>query len=112
MREADHNVEDPRPTRRRKLRLVSTEALPATQLEIDKYHLRLRGIRTRQLAGRKTTEIFEYLVDENLTWITEDQLRISLSLKMLSELKGNYMSYYTLVWKRLEEYVTDKTRLK
>jgi hypothetical protein len=24
------------------------------QLEIDKYHLRLRGIRTRQLAGRRT----------------------------------------------------------
>jgi hypothetical protein len=49
MREEDHKVEDPRPTRGRKLRSVSIEALPATQLEIDKYHLRLRGIRTRQL---------------------------------------------------------------
>ena len=39
MRKEDHNVEDPRPARRRKLRLVSTEALPAMQLEIDKYHL-------------------------------------------------------------------------
>ena len=54
MREEDHNVEYPRPARRRKLRLVSTEALPATQLEIDKYHLRLHGIRTRQLARRRT----------------------------------------------------------
>jgi hypothetical protein len=54
MRKEDHNVEDPRPARRRKLRSVSTEALPAMQLEIDKYHLRLRGIRTRQLAGRRT----------------------------------------------------------
>ena len=48
------NVEDPRPIRRQKLRLVAIKALPATQLEIDKYHLRLRRICTRQLAGRRT----------------------------------------------------------
>jgi hypothetical protein len=57
MREEDHNVEDPRPTRRRKLRSLSAEALPATQLEIDKCHLRLRRVRTQQLARRKTKTI-------------------------------------------------------
>jgi hypothetical protein len=36
MREEDHNVEDPRPERGRKLRSVSIEALLAMQLEIDK----------------------------------------------------------------------------
>ena len=35
----------------------ATEALPATQLEIDKHRFRLRGIRTRQLAGRQTKTI-------------------------------------------------------
>jgi hypothetical protein len=36
----------------------ATEALPTTQLEIDHGHLRLRGIRTQQLARRltKTTQ--------------------------------------------------------
>jgi hypothetical protein len=32
----------------------ATEALPATQLEIDKHRSRLRGIRTQQLPGRQT----------------------------------------------------------
>jgi hypothetical protein len=129
----------------------ATEALPATQLEIDHRHFRLRGIRTRQLVGRQTKatqyrvvwgehpnrsdswvneddvqismsrlpcerssqdlvpqverdvvrvhhirssrrskckKIFEYLVDELSTWITEDQLRISLSPTLLAGLKG------------------------
>jgi hypothetical protein len=30
------------------------EALPATQLEIDKHRFRLRGIRIQQLPGRQT----------------------------------------------------------
>ena len=47
------NVENP-PARRQKLRLVSIEALLATQLEIDKYYLRLPKICTRQLARRRT----------------------------------------------------------
>jgi hypothetical protein len=128
----------------------ATEALPATQLEIDNHHFRLRGIRTQQLAGRltKTTQyrvvwgehpnrsdswvneddvlismsrlpcerssqdlvverdvvrvhhmrcsrrskgkkIFEYLVDELSTWVSEDQLRISFSPTLLAKLKGN-----------------------
>jgi hypothetical protein len=128
----------------------ATETLPATKLEIDKHHFRLRGIRARQLAGRQTkttqyrvvwgghpnrydswvneddiqmsmlspscerssqdlapqleTDVrvhhmrcsrrskgrktFEYLVDELSAWITEDQLRISLSSTLLSELRG------------------------
>jgi hypothetical protein len=32
----------------------ATEALPALQLEIDKHHFRLRGIRTQQLPRRQT----------------------------------------------------------
>ncbi|CZR52891.1 uncharacterized protein PAC_02768 [Phialocephala subalpina] len=48
------NAKGPRPARWQKLRLVAIEALPATQLEIDKYHLRLPRIYTRQLAGRRT----------------------------------------------------------
>ena len=44
----------------------ATEALPATQLEIDKY-----------------------LVDKSRTQITKDQLRISLSSMLVTELKGN-----------------------
>ena len=130
----------------------ATEALLATQLEIDKHRFRLRGIRTQQLPGRqtKTTQyrvawgehpnrsdswvneddvqiltprllcerffqnsvlhvgrdvmhvqrmrcsrrskgkkIFEYLVDELSTWITEDQPRISLSPMLFAELEGN-----------------------
>lgn len=32
---------------------------------------------------------FDYLVDKSATWITEDQLRISLSPILVAELKGN-----------------------
>ena len=135
----------------------ATEALPATQPEIDeidKHRFRLRGVRARQLPGRqtKTTQyrvvwgehpnrsdswlneddvqismpwptcelssqnlalqtdmdirvhgmrsslhkgrkLFEYLVDafdlNNRAWITEDQLRISLSPIWVAKLKGN-----------------------
>jgi hypothetical protein len=42
--------------------------------------------------GRK---VFEYLVDELSTWITEDQLRVSLSPTLLAELEGNYLSTNT-----------------
>ena len=39
----------------------ATEALPATQLEIDKHRFRLRGIRTQPLAGRQTgTTLTQY----------------------------------------------------
>jgi len=41
---------------------------------------------SRRSKGKK---IFEYLVDELSTWITEDQLRISLSPMLFAELKGN-----------------------
>jgi hypothetical protein len=64
--------------------------------QVESVVIRVFQIRSGQLSGddRKS---FEYLVDENLTWITEDQSRISLSPKMLSELKGNYLSSSTLV---------------
>jgi hypothetical protein len=41
---------------------------------------------SRRSKGKK---IFEYLVDELSTWITEDQPRISLSPMLFAELKGN-----------------------
>ncbi|KAF8846493.1 hypothetical protein BDZ45DRAFT_454874 [Acephala macrosclerotiorum] len=151
----------------------ATEALPATQPEIDEHRFRLRGIRTRLLAGRQTEttqyrvvwgehpnrsdswvneddmrismlqppcerssgglvphverdvvrvhhmrpsrrskgrKFFEYLVDELSTWIAEDQLRISLSSTLISELRGK-----SLVEEGpgLEgEHVANGTRLK
>ncbi|KAH7305407.1 hypothetical protein BKA65DRAFT_202246 [Rhexocercosporidium sp. MPI-PUGE-AT-0058] len=50
------------------------------------YRMRL----DKRSKGKKT---FEYLVDEPRTWITEDQLRISLSPLLVAELKGNYLPY-------------------
>ncbi|KAJ2896399.1 hypothetical protein MKZ38_005583 [Zalerion maritima] len=108
----------------------ATEALPATQLEIDHRHFRLHEIHTRRLLGRQTKtaqyrvtmprlpcerssqdllsqverdvvrvhhlrsrskckKVFEYLVDELSTWITEDQPRISLSPTLLAGLKAS-----------------------
>jgi hypothetical protein len=37
----------------------------------------------------KGMNIFEYLVDKLSTWITENQLRISLSPMLFAERKGN-----------------------
>ena len=60
----------------------------ALQTEIDIF--RVRGIRSSLHKGRK---VFEYLVDtfslDDRTWITKDQLRISLSPMLVTELKGN-----------------------
>jgi hypothetical protein len=41
----------------------------------------------------KGNKFFEYLVDEPSTWITEDQLRISLSPMLVAELKGNQLPH-------------------
>jgi hypothetical protein len=53
-------------------------------------HIRVRKMRSGQRKGRK---VFEYLVDmfglDDRTWITEDQLRISLSPMLVAEPKGN-----------------------
>jgi len=51
--------------------------------------MRVRQIRSSQLSS-DSPNIFEYLVDKNLTWITEDRLRVSLSPKMLSTLKASF----------------------
>jgi hypothetical protein len=48
-------------------------------------------VRSSQVGG-DGKKIFEYLANEALAWITEDQLRVSLSPKMLSELQGNLPS--------------------
>jgi hypothetical protein len=61
----------------------ATEALPATQLEIDNHHFRLRGIRTQQLAGRltKTTQyrvVWGEYPNRSDSWVNEDNVRISM----------------------------------
>ncbi len=60
----------------------------ALQTEMDIF--RVREMRSIQRNGRK---VFEYLVDafglDDRTWITEDQLRISLSPILVAEPKGN-----------------------
>jgi hypothetical protein len=57
-------------------------------LQVDIF--RVCGMRSSLRKGRK---VFEYLVDafglDARTWITEDQLRISLSPILVAELKGN-----------------------
>ena len=59
----------------------ATEALPATQLEIDNHHFRLRGIRTQQLAGRRT-KTTQYRVvlgnhpNRSDSWVNEDDVQI------------------------------------
>ncbi|KAH7418667.1 hypothetical protein BKA64DRAFT_701183 [Cadophora sp. MPI-SDFR-AT-0126] len=61
----------------------ATEALPATQLEIDHRHFRLRGIRTRQLVGRQT-KATQYRVvwgehpNRYDSWVNEDDVQISM----------------------------------
>jgi len=49
----------------------------------------MRVYRMRKNKCSKGKKIYEYLVDESRTWITEDQLRISLSPVLVAELKGN-----------------------
>jgi hypothetical protein len=61
----------------------ATEALPATQLEIDKHRSRLRGIRTQQLPGRQT-KTTQYRVEwgehpnTSDSWVNEDDVQISM----------------------------------
>jgi Chromo (CHRromatin Organisation MOdifier) domain len=59
-----------------------------------------RDVRVREMRSsrRKDKKVFEYLVDvfdldKLSTWITEDQLRISLSPTLLAELKGIYLHH-------------------
>lgn len=64
----------------------------ALQAEMDIF--RVREMRSSRRKGRK---VFEYLVDafglDARTWITEDQLRISLSPMLVAEPKGNWLPH-------------------
>jgi hypothetical protein len=60
----------------------SQDLVPPVERDVMRVH-RMRYNRCSQ--GKK---IFEYLVDKS-RWITEDQLRISLSPMLVAELKGN-----------------------
>jgi len=48
----------------------------------------------------------------SLTWITEDQLRISLSSALISELRGKSLVEEGPSLKELREHVANRTRLK
>ena len=53
--------------------------------------MRIRRIRCKKCSESK--KFFEYLVDGSRTWITEDQLRISLNPKLLAELRGDKLRH-------------------
>jgi hypothetical protein len=63
----------------------------------------------RRSKGRK---IFEYLVDELSTWITEDQLRISLSSTLISKLRGKFLVEEGSSLEEIGVYVANGIRLK
>jgi hypothetical protein len=69
-------------------------------LQAERNISRIRQKRSSRCKGRK---VFEYLVDafglDNGTWITEDQLRISLSPALVAELKGNELRRYCPILK-------------
>jgi hypothetical protein len=76
--------------------------------------IRVRKMRSSQRKGRK---VLEYLVDafglDDSTWITEDQLRISLSPMLVLELKGKQSLYEcplleTLRNRLLTEYISNR----
>lgn len=62
-----------------------------------------RDVRVRHMRYSKRSKgkrIFEYLVDEISTWVTEDQLRILLSLTLLAGLKGKLLLHkHPYFWK-------------
>jgi len=62
---------------------------PSSQNLAPQVERNMRVYRMRKNKCSKGKKIYEYLVDESRTWITEDQLRISLSPVLVAELKGN-----------------------
>jgi hypothetical protein len=53
----------------------------------------VRVHRMRCVPCSKGRKVFEYLVEELSTWITEDQLGISLSPTLLTQLRGKYLGH-------------------
>lgn len=82
LNEDDVQISMPWPT----CELSSQNLALQTNMDIFRVH----GMRSSLHKGRK---LFEYLVDafdlDNRAWITEDQLRISLSPMLVAKLKGN-----------------------
>jgi hypothetical protein len=68
---------------------------------VERAVIRVHQIRSSQ-PSKDYRKMYEYLVDEIPTWITEHQLRVSLSPKLLSELEGNYLSDVAPVWTDLK----------
>lgn len=67
----------------------ATEALPAAQPKIDEQRFRLRGVRTRQLAGHQTkTTQYRIVWGEHShrsdSWFNEDEVRMSMACKPYS----------------------------
>jgi hypothetical protein len=83
----------------------SRDLVPHVEMDVVRvHHMRCR----RRSKGRK---IFEYLVDELSTWITEDQLRLSLSSTLISELRGKSLVEECPSLEELGEHVANGTRL-
>jgi hypothetical protein len=59
------------------------DLVPQVERDVTRVH------RIRYNRSSKGTKFFQYLVNELSTWITEDQLRISLSPMLAAKLKGN-----------------------
>ena len=64
--------------------LSSRDLVPQVETDVRVYQIRCSW----RSEGRK---IFEHLADKLSSWITEDQLRISLSSTLISELRGKYL---------------------
>jgi hypothetical protein len=54
--------------------------------------MRVHQVRSSRVS-KDSRKVFQYLVDENPTWITEDQLGISLSSKLLFEFEDKYLKF-------------------
>jgi hypothetical protein len=83
----------------------SQDLVPQVERDVMRvHHMRC----SRRSKGRK---IFEYLVDALSTWVTEDQLRISLSSTLISELRGKSLVEEGPSLEELGEHVANGTRL-
>ena len=65
----------------------SQDLVPPVERDVMRVH------RMRYNKYSKSKKIFEYLIDKSRTWITKDQLRISLSSILVAEPKGNWLAH-------------------
>lgn len=93
---------------------ISILRLPCERSSQDLVPQVERDVRVRHMRcskRSKSKKIFEYLVDELSTWVTKDQLRISLSPMLLAGLKGKLLRHDHPHFGKVKQPVTDGTRL-